>query len=83
MVDGPTAADGHGRSYWLEGYSPAALYPAGICRGAREIPLAVAVRSACVQAWNVPVRDVRQAVPDVLPAPGDAWRGFRPALSPA
>jgi hypothetical protein len=90
VVDGPTAADGHGRTHWLEGYSPAALYPAGICRVAPSIPLAVAVRSACVQARSVPVRDVRQAVPDVrqavpdvLPAPGDAWRGFRPALSPA
>jgi hypothetical protein len=39
--------------------------------------------AVCVRARSVPVRDVRQAVPDVLPAPGDAWRGFRPALSPA
>jgi hypothetical protein len=83
VVDGPTAADGHGRNHWLEGYSPAALYPAGICRVAPAIPLAVAVRSVCVQARSVPVRDVRHAVPDVLPAPGDVWRGFRPALSPA
>jgi hypothetical protein len=83
VVDGPTAADGHGRNHWLEGYSPAALYPAGICRVASAIPLAVAVRSVCVQARSVPARDVRHAVPDVLPAPGDAWRGFRPALSPA
>lgn len=83
MVDGPTAADGHERNYWLEGYSPAALYPAGICRAAPAIPLAVAVRSVCVQARSVLVRDVRQGVPDVLPAPEDAWRGYRPALSPA
>jgi hypothetical protein len=83
VVDGPTAADGHGRNYWLEGYSPAALYRAGICRVAPSIPLAVAVRVAYVQARSVPVRDVRQAVPDVLPAPGDACRGFRLALSPA
>jgi hypothetical protein len=83
VVDGPTAADGHGRNHWLESYSPAALYLAGICRVAPSIPLAVAVRSVCVLARSVPVRAVRQAVPDVLPAPGDAWRGFRPALSPA
>jgi hypothetical protein len=83
VVNGPTAPDGHGRNHWLEGYSPAALYLAGICRVAPAIPLAVAVRSVCVQARSVPVRDVRQAVADVVPAPGDAWRGFRPALSPA
>ena len=78
MVDGPTAADGHGRSYWLEGYSPAALYPAGICRVAPSIPLAGAVRSVCVLARSVSVPDGRQAVP-----PGDAWRGCQPVLSPA
>jgi hypothetical protein len=83
VVNGPTAADGHARNHWLEGYSPAALYPAAIFRVAPSIPLAVVVRSACVQARSVPVRDVRHAVPDVLPAPGDAWRGFRLALSPA
>jgi hypothetical protein len=59
VVDGPTAADGHGWNHWLSGYSPAALHPAGVCRVAPAIPLAVAVRSVCVQAWSVPVRDVR------------------------
>jgi hypothetical protein len=83
VVDGPTAADGHGGNHWLEGHSPAALNPAGISRVAPSIPLAVAVRFACVQARSAPVRDVRQAVPGALPAPRDAWRGFRPALSPA
>jgi hypothetical protein len=81
VVDGPTAVDDPERDDRLEGRSPN-LYPAWIFRAAPAIPLAVAVRSVCVQARNAPVQDVRQAVPDALRVPGDAWRGFPPDLSP-